>query len=660
MRLLPAPHRLRHPGRPLIGAMLVALAWPAQASADLTALSLEQLLDVKIVGASKYEQSMQRVAAAASVITRDDIRAFGWRTLEEALASLPGVHVTYDRQYTYLGTRGFGLPGDFNTRVLVTVNGNRSNEPTFDAGPMGRQLPIDLDLVERIEFIPGPGGAVYGQNAMFGVINLVTRSGADVGSELALGVQDRQRLAEGRASWGRRLADGTDLLLSVSAQRARGQDLGFDFGQAGVAGVARGLDGERDVELFARVARDAWSADLTLGRWRKDDPTGAYFSDPLVPGQYQGDGYALAQWQRRDNFQGGSLELHTRLFAGVERYRSVLTYTTPFRFPAASDWRGGELRLLSTAWAGHTLMVGIELQDNVRADQSVFDEADPGNDFTIRSPGWRVGVYAQDEWQIDTRWSATLGLRVDRNDRTGTEFSPRAALIWQPASTTVLKGLLGRAHRAPNAYERDYEDGFSQVANPALGGETIDTAELVADHRMADDLALRASAYHWRMRDLISLGLDPMSGLSQYRSGDRVRANGLELSADKTWRWGGRLRASVSLQDVQAEGGQRLLNSPRRLAKIGFTAPLPVAGLRAGVEWQAESERLTLDGSRTGGNAQTHLTLAAVGWLSGLDLSLSVRNLLDKRHAHPGADVNWQNTFEQDGRSVRVLGRWHF
>jgi iron complex outermembrane receptor protein len=233
-------------------------------------------------------------------------------------------------------------------------------------------------------------------------------------------------------------------------------------------------------------------------------------------------------------------------------------------------------------------------------------------------------------------------------------------LIWQPAATTVLKGLLGRAHRAPNAFERDYGDGLSQVANPALGGETIDTAELVVDHRMADDLALRASAYHWRMDDLISLGLDPVSGLSQYRSGDRVLANGLELSADKTWRWGGRLRASVSLQDVQAEGGQRLLNSPRRLAKIGFTAPLPVAGLRAGIEWQAESGRLTLDGSRVGGNAQTHLTLAAEGWLPGLDLSLSVRNLADKRYAHPGADTNWQNTLEQDGRSVRVLGRWRF
>ena len=102
-------------------ALLTCQAASAQDS-RLTALSLEQLLNVSITGASKYEQRLNQVAAAASVITRDEIKTFGWRTLAEALASLPGVHSTYDRQYSYLGTRGFGLPGDLNTRVLVMIN----------------------------------------------------------------------------------------------------------------------------------------------------------------------------------------------------------------------------------------------------------------------------------------------------------------------------------------------------------------------------------------------------------------------------------------------------------------------------------------------------------------------------------------------------------
>jgi outer membrane receptor for ferrienterochelin and colicin len=174
-------------------ALCAGLSGSAEAATDLTALSLEQLLDVAIVGASKYEQKQSDVAAAVSVITRREIKTFGWRTIDEALASLPGVHLTYDRQYSYLGLRGFGLPGDLSTRVLVMVDGNRINDPVYDAGPVGREFPVDIDLIERIEFIPGPGGAVYGQNAMFGVVNVITRSGADLSQPARLG---RRGLAE--------------------------------------------------------------------------------------------------------------------------------------------------------------------------------------------------------------------------------------------------------------------------------------------------------------------------------------------------------------------------------------------------------------------------------------------------------------------------------
>ncbi len=82
----------------------------------MTSLTLEQLLQVSIVGASKYAQKQGEVAAAVSVITRQEIQTFGWRTLAEAISSLPGIYTSYNRQNTVIGTRGFGLPGDFNTR----------------------------------------------------------------------------------------------------------------------------------------------------------------------------------------------------------------------------------------------------------------------------------------------------------------------------------------------------------------------------------------------------------------------------------------------------------------------------------------------------------------------------------------------------------------
>ena len=647
----------RMPRLPLVlaAALSIVAAVPTLGDDDMTGLSLEALMDQPVYGASKYEQKQTEVAAAVSVITRQDIRTFGWRTLDEALASLPGIHLTNDRQYTYIGTRGFGLPGDYNTRVLVAIDGNRVNEPTYDAGPMGRQLPLDMGLVERIEFLPGPGGAVYGQNAMFGVVNIITRTGADVdGVEFAAAYQSPQGTRDGRASWGQRFANGIDVLLAASFMHSRGENRFFEFGDSGISGTARRLDTEDDKELFASATRDAWSAEIVYGDRSKGDPTGAYRSDPLARGQYQDDRYALAQLQYQDALRDGTLQLSGRIFGGQQRYRSRLDYGDSISFPATSEWRGAELRLVSTALTEHKLLLGLEGQDNARIDQSVLSEADPSNNIAIRGSGYRVGLYAQDEWQFAGAWALTLGMRVDRNDTAGTDVSPRAALIWQANAATTLKALYGRAHRAPNAFEHDYADNVAQVANSALGGETIDTLELVADYSAAPDLHVHASLYHWRMRGLITLGNDPDSGLTQYQSGGTVDARGVEVAVDKTWDWGGRLRSSLSYQQPRAEHGKQLVNSPALLGKLNFSTALPIAGLRMAYELRYDSARRTLAGRHLDGYPLSNLRLDATGWIDGLELSLQARNLFDQHYAQPAADSNWQDALAQDGRSVML------
>jgi outer membrane receptor protein involved in Fe transport len=655
-----ATHLSQFTQRPLAAAFALACAWPVHAQGDLTSLSIEQLMQVSVSGASKYEQRQDEIAAAVSVITRNEIRQFGWRTIDDALASLPGLSITYDRQYSYLGARGFGLPGDYTSRVLVMINGNRLNDPLYDSAPTGRSVPLDIDLIERIEFIPGPGGAVYGQNAMFGVINLVTRSAMEVGAEAAAAYEHPQATREGRASWGGRLGESTELLLSASAMRSRGEDRFYDYGAAGVSGVASGLDRERDAEFFASLRSGRWDFDFVYSDRRKDDPTGAYLSDPLVAGQYQVDRYLVSQLQYRQDLGGDHLRLVTRLFGGEQTYRGFLSYGSPYEFPTDAQWLGAEARLLYTGIAGHTLLFGVEGQDNRREDQYVNDLADPANNFAIERSGYRHGLFAQDDWRISQALSATVGLRVDRNNKTKTKFSPRAALIWRSTPSTTLRALYGRAHRAPNTYERDFGDGLSQVANPALGGESIETWALVADHRVGRDLTLRLSAYRWTLDDIITLGIDPISGIPQYQSGAPVRATGGELSVDRTWAGGARMRGSLSLQDVQQSDGKRLPNSARTLLKLNASMPLPWAGLRVAYALQYTSARLTLDGSDLGGYALSDLVVAADGWLPGLALTLGLHNLFDKRHEHPGADTNWQNALEQDGRSVRLKAVYRF
>lgn len=637
-------------------AAFVAAIPVAAAAADLTDMSLEELMKVSVVGASKYEQKQTDVAAAVSVITRQEIKAFGWRTLDQALASLPGVYTTYDRQNLYLGVRGFGLPGDYNTRVLVMINGNRVNDPVYDTGPFGRIFPVDMDLIERIEFIPGPGGAVYGQNAMFAVVNIVTRTGAGVnGAELAAGFQQPQSLGEGRASWGERLDDGVDVLMSVSGMSARGQNLFFDYGASGISGIAHGLDGDRNEQFLGSIARGPWSFELIYGFDHKDDPTGSYLSDPLVPNQYEDAAYTLTQLQYQSNFAADTLHVSARVFTGDAPSNQNLSSGTMYSYPTWSDWRGIEARIVSTALAAHTLMLGLEVQDNYQQSFAQIDFANSANNFQFRDSSNRAGLYAQDEWRLSSTLAGTLGLRADRNDTTGTALSPRLGFVWQASSETTAKALYGVAHRAPNVWE-DFSGYGPGADSLGLRGESIGTLEFVVDHRIGRDLTLRASIYQWTLRNLIVQN----SVTGNYQNDPPVDTRGIELSTDKTWGSGARLRGSVSYQNAEYRGGADVVNSPKLLGKLNFSSRLPVAGVRIGYELRYDSPRMTLNGATLGGYALSNVYLSRESILKGFDLSLAVDNLCARRYAQPASANNWQNSLEQDGRSVRVNATYAF
>lgn len=634
------------------------------AATDLEQMSLEQLMHINIVGASKYEQKQQQVAAAVSIITRKDIRTYGWRTLNQALASLPGIHPTYDYQYEYLGTRGLGLPGDFNSRILITINGNRINDATYDQGPTGRDFPLDIDLIERIEFIPGPGSAVYGQNAMLGVVNIVTRKGADInGAELSASYQTAEIMPQERVTLGKQFANGTDALLSFSGLQSRGADHFLEFGDSGIASIAHRLDGENVKQMFARASHGPLSFDFVYGNRRKDDPTGMFFSDPLVAGQFQRDRRLNTQIQYNDYFLNDTLNVMGRLFLGQYRYDNPMLYGGEKTLSTGpSDWHGAELRLLSTALTDHKLMVGFEYQNNTSITQTFQNFANPDENARVKSSMMRLGVYLQDEWRITDTLSATVGLRYDHNHWIGSRLSPRGALIWQATPKTTLKALYGRAHRSPNSYERDYGDGISQIANPGLRSEFIDTAELVADYLAQPTLNLRASVYAWDMYNLIALGIDPLSGLSQYQqTSKKMLARGAELSLDKTWDRGARLRGSFGIQNAD-QHHEHLPNSPYYLGKLNVSMPIPlITGLRAGYELQYYGKRKTLDGSNTDDSVISNLNLVTnIPQVKGLEASLSIYNLFNEHYLHPAADTNWQNTFLQPGRTVRFRLDYRF
>ena len=114
-----------------------------------------------------------------SIVTQEDIKTYGYRTLGDVLKGVRGFYVTYDRAYQFTGLRGVNRPGDFGGRVLINIDGHRLNEPIYDSAFTHTDLLLDLDLLERVEIIRGPGSSLYGNNAFFTVINLVTRRGRE-------------------------------------------------------------------------------------------------------------------------------------------------------------------------------------------------------------------------------------------------------------------------------------------------------------------------------------------------------------------------------------------------------------------------------------------------------------------------------------------------
>ncbi len=115
-----------------------------------------------------------------SVITGDDIWRFGYRTLAEALGRLPGFFTTNDRNYLYLGVRGFSGAGEYNNRILLLLDGHRLNNPVYGQAPLSADFPVDSSLIDRIEVVRGPASSLYGTSACFGVVNVITRRGRDV------------------------------------------------------------------------------------------------------------------------------------------------------------------------------------------------------------------------------------------------------------------------------------------------------------------------------------------------------------------------------------------------------------------------------------------------------------------------------------------------
>jgi outer membrane receptor protein involved in Fe transport len=636
-----------------------------------------------VVGAAKREQSLGTVASAVTVVTADQLRRFGYRSLAEALRGVAGIYIVDDRMVERVGIRGVQILGDANTHILVLIDGSPLNEPWSQFVDGSTALPVNLDDVSRIEVIRGPVSSIYGTNAFFGIINIVSLEA------------DKAPRAYGRASFSGYGYDDGALRGTYGANAAfgvgnvnrqvrgtvtyagrNGESIGYpDFSGAN-------FTGQTDADAMRSVA-----ASLAVNLDQLFFQVRAYDRSRELPGApYDGIIGSDANQNRDQQFLaevGYTHDIGERVTvagrAYIDRYRFTgrRSYPETGIFETTGDalWYGGEVRGLVDVLPQDDLLsltAGVSVEQTRTSSASDF--VDPAadtvpsievdRDFTI------AGIYAEVTSEPLPWLGITAGLRSDNNSLFTSELSPRAALFLRKGEEYGLKFLYAQGFRNPSIFEAFYRDG--QYFSPALDAdgdselrpENIASYEIVVYGRPLPGVKVRLSAWEWRMEDILrkdeyfegSLNRRQIyffNTASLVSRGAEVEAAYRDVAGNLGYANGALAVTGANCLGDDTLVGNPLLDTDVELGNCDEAENAPTLVLQTGVSSRLiknvlhASTELAFVSSR-GTQASAETVDAHLGWnvsvyfpnLHGFDLTLGARNLLGREDVPAQSDYN--------------------
>ncbi len=634
---------------------------------DLSEATLEQLGSVKVYSASKHLQAAGDAPSSVTVVTADEIQKYGYRTLADILKTVPGFFVTNDRNYSSLGVRGFARPGDYNTRILLLVDGHRLNDNVYDEAMVGTEFPINIDLIQRVEVIRGPVSSLYGSNALFALINIITKRGRDInGLELSAEAASFNT-SSGTITYGRKLKE-LEFLISGTFYGSRGHNSLF-FSEFNTPqtnyGIASHADDDQVGSALATISFRDFTLQGVYGTREKGIPTGAYGTIFNNPGTRTTDSHSYIDLRYQHTF-GNSWEVLARTFYDRVTYQGTYIYPSPLDPSqidpnldfADSKWWGAELQVTKTVLQRNRITVGSEYRDNLRQNQSDYDLNPYVLYLADKRQSFVGALYVQDELTITKSLALNAGFRYDYYSALGASTDPRVALIYRPGRQSAFKFIYGMAFRVPNVYELYYsvDPNFS---NPALRPERIHSTEFVWEQGLGTHLWFSTSAFYSSIQDLITQ--EPVGDDFIFRNLKNVRSSGLEVEVKGQLSQGLEGRASYSFQQTKdTSSGQFLSNSPRNLVTLNLSQPLWGRRMFVSLDAQYRSRMQDLAGGSVSPFAVVNATLLARNLGKHVDLSASIYNLLNKQYFDPASSENFQQAIQQDGRSFRVKMTWHW
>ncbi len=546
-------------------------AGPPPHRPDLTAASLEDLMQIEVTSVSKKEQRLNRVAASVYVLTHEDIRRSGYSSLPETLRMVPGLQVArIDANKWAISARGFN--GQYANKLLVLIDGRSVYTPLF-SGVYWDLQNIPLEDIERIEVIRGPGATMWGANAVNGVINIITKHTRDTqGGLTSVGAGSEER-ASGMFRYGGQAG---------SRAHYRAYLRHFDRDQLVDARGGPAADDWNVLRSGFRMdwdasPQDAISVHGDLFRGRNGQRINSFLLRPpyaqTSPDRLESSGgYFLSQWTHRFSERSDLgvqfyYDRSDRRDITIGELRDTLDFDFQHRYAASERHE--------VVWGlGHRTT-----RDRVTATRIATLNPDHLA-FQLTS------AFVQDEIALaPDRLYLTLGTKLEHNSFTGFEIQPTAKLLWSPEQRHAVWASVSRAVRTPsigernarlNLYSQPGPGGLPILAsvfgNPDLPSETLLANEVGYRFQPVDRLSFDVSAFYYQYRHLVrsALGnpfLDPspvphLLVPISILSGSRSNRPGLEVSAQWTahqrWRLAGSytgLRtppASVGVTGTQA------------------------------------------------------------------------------------------------------------
>lgn len=444
--------------------------------------------------------------AVVDVITAQEIRTSGARTLAELLAQRVGIDVSMDRLVsrglnTAPSLQGFSLA---NNRTLLLIDGRPANGVFFGEFLAGRELP--LEHIARIEIIRGPGSALYGTNAMAGVINVVTKDAADVPGLDVIG------------EYGSFSTRRADLAGGIGGPRRNGSFFFRYYGSGGIDEIDRN-DDQREYFGFARSTLGPLTLEGEALNFRQELP--GTEDEPTPQDRVNRERYSIGASLVQP--VGDEFRVAGRAYANLHQNRFLVAAQSD----EGSDRNVYEERRLGqelslsyrpSSWLGVTF--GGEVREE-NGEVGPFRCVAPTGPNSVERRGQRCELdqnifagYLENQIELPANLTLTAGFRFDKVEDFDGRFSPRANLLWRASSATSLKVGYGEAFRAPSFFERFGAQAFGSdllgnpnvfvLGSPFLDPEVVRAVEGEIDHRVSRALALRASAFVTRGSDLIT------------------------------------------------------------------------------------------------------------------------------------------------------------